>query len=367
MKADKVSKRVFIVCDYYHPYISGLSFVARILAEELVKKGVQVTVLCHRHDKTLPAFEIVNGVNVYRAQPLFRLNRAILSVDFFVKYIELCRDYDVINMHLPMPEAGFLPIKKGQKLIATYQCDVPRNSFALKLIAFLMDISSRIAISRSNWVIFSTIDYMNSSRMRRHAFSKSIEIFPFTNLPKATAPLFENKHGRNFGYLGRFTSEKGALFLIQAFQNGASPDDRLLMAGSSKVAGDSVFEEAKILATQDSRIVLLPDILDADLPGFYASLDAFCFPSLNSFEAFGIAQVEALLAGIPVLTSDLPGVRVPVRVTAMGKILRVGNLEEWKVAIEGFDPVSYPKSIPQAQMELFSKDIAVQKYLKLLE
>jgi glycosyltransferase involved in cell wall biosynthesis len=269
-------------------------------------------------------------------------------------------------MHLPMPEAGLLPIKKSQKLILTYQCDVPKNSFLLKVIAFLMDISSRAAISRSNWVVFSTLDYMNSSRMRRHASLKSIEIFPFVNFPKATAPLFENKHGRNFGYLGRFTSEKGALFLIQAFRKGASPHDRLLMAGSSKVAGDSVYDEVKILAEQDSRIVLLPDILDADLPGFYASLDAFCFPSLNSFEAFGIAQVEALLAGIPVLTSDLPGVRVPVRITGMGKVLQVGNLEEWNFAIEGFDRKSFPSSIPQAQMELFSRDIAVQKYLKLL-
>ncbi len=366
MKADKIPKRVFLVCDYYHPYRSGLSFVAKVLAEDLIKLGIHVTVLCHQHDKSLPTFEILNGVSIHRARPLFRLNRATISFDFFYKYMLLGRESEFINLHLPMPEAGLLPIRKSQKLITTYQCDVPKNSFLSKAIAFLIDISSRAAISRSNWVVFSTLDYMNSSRMRRHASSKSIEIFPFVNFPTATAPLFENKHGRNFGYLGRFTSEKGALFLIQAFQKGASPDDRLLMAGSSKVAGDSVFEEAKILADQDSRIVLLPDILDADLPGFYASLDAFCFPSLNSFEAFGIAQVEALLAGIPVLTSDLPGVRVPVRMTGMGKVLQVGNLEEWKFAIEGFDRKSYPSSIPQAQTELFSRDIALQRYLKLL-
>lgn len=367
MKVGKTPKRVFLVCDYYHPYVSGLSFVAKVLAEDLAKCGVQVTVLCHQHDKTLPKFEISNGVNIHRAKPLFRLNRATISFDFFYKYMLLRRDNEFINMHLPMPEAGLLPVKKSQKLITTYQCDVPKNSLLLKVIAFLMDISSRMAISRSNWVVFSTLDYMKSSRMQRHVSSKGIEIFPFVNFHKVAAPLLENKHGRNFGYLGRFTSEKGALFLIQAFQKGASPDDRLLMAGSSKVAGDSVFEEVKIFASQDSRIVLFPDISDSDLGSFYASLDAFCFPSLNSFEAFGIAQVEAILAGIPVLTSDLPGVRIPVRMTGMGKVLRAGNLEEWKIALEGFDQKSYPKSISQAQEQLFSKGIAVEKYLKLLE
>ena len=358
--------QILIVSDYYHPYVSGLCFVAKVLAEDLAKFGFEVSLLCHQHDKSLPTFEILNGVSIHRAKPLFRLNRATISLDFFYKYVLLRRESEFINMHLPMPEAGLLAIRKNQKLITTYQCDVPKNSFFSKAIAFLVDMSSRAAISRSNWVVFSTLDYMNSSRMRRHAFSKSSEIFPFVNFPKATAPLFVNKQGRNFGYLGRFTTEKGALFLIQAFQKGASPDDRLLMAGSSKVAGDSVFEEAKILADQDSRIVLLPDILDADVPGFYASLDAFCFPSLNSFEAFGIAQVEALLAGIPVLTSDLPGVRVPVRMTGMGKVLQVGNLEEWNFAIEGFDRKSYPNRISQAQTELFSRDIALQRYLKLL-
>jgi glycosyltransferase involved in cell wall biosynthesis len=366
LKIDKTSKHILLVCDYYYPYVSGLSFVAKVLAEDLAKFGFEVTVLCHQHNRNLPKFEILNGVNIHRAKPLFRLNRATISLNFFVEYLQLRLGSDFINMHLPMPEAGLLPIKKGQKLITTYQCDVPTNSLFLKAIAFLMDISSRIAIFRSDSVVFSSLDYMNSSRMRKHASSKSVEIFPFVNFPNPAAPLFENKRGRNFGYLGRFTSEKGAVFLIQSFQSGATKDDCLLMAGSSKVAGDSVFEEVKIYASQDSRIMLYPDISEADLPGFYASLDAFCFPSLNSFEAFGIAQVEALLAGVPVLTSDLPGVRIPVRLTGMGQVLPVGNLNEWKDAIEKYDRREYPERISQDAQQ-FSKGIALEKYLKLLE
>ena len=360
-------KRFFLVCNYYYPYISGLSVVAQFLAEELTKFDIQVTVLCHQHDRNLPKFEVLNGVKIHRAKTLFRLNRATISFDFFYKFMQLRAHNDFINMHLPMPEAGLLPIKRSQKLITTYQCDVPRDSFISKVIAFLMDISSRISISRSNWVVFSTFDYMESSRMHRHASSKSVEIFPFVNFPNLAPPLLKNVRGRNFGYLGRFTSEKGALFLIKAFQKGASPDDRLLMAGSSKVAGDSVFEQVKIYADEDPRIVLYPDISEEDLPGFYASLNAFCFPSLNSFEAFGIAQVEALLAGIPVITSDLPGVRIPVKLTGMGQVLPVVNHQEWKTAIEQYDRKSYPEKISIEEQQRFSSEIAFKKYLELLE
>ncbi len=361
------ARRILLVCDYFYPYKSGLSHVVKVLAEELVKKDLEVTVLCHQHDKMSPMFEVLNGVNVHRAKTIFRLNRAILSLDFFVKYIQLRRDNDLINLHLPMPEAGLLSKKRGQKLITTYQCDLPKSSYALKVLAFLMDISSRITIARSNRVIFSTLDYMNFSRMHPYASAKSVEIFPFATSPSIAPSLFQNERGRNFGYLGRFTSEKGAIFLIEAFKGGASKDDRLLMAGSTKVAGDSVFNKVKMHSADDPRIVLYPDILEEDLPRFYASLDVFCFPSLNSFEAFGIAQVEALLAGIPVMTSDLPGVRIPVRLTGMGQIIPVENLQEWKTAIEKYDRKSYPEKISEEEERQFSREIAVEKYLKIFE
>jgi len=48
-------------------------------------------------------------------------------------------------------------------------------------------------------------------------------------------------------------------------------------------------------------------------------------PSLNSTESFGLVQVEAMLHGTPVVASDLPGVRVPVRMTGMGEIAPIGD------------------------------------------
>jgi glycosyltransferase involved in cell wall biosynthesis len=305
-------------------------------------------------------------VNIYRAKPLFKLNRATFSFDFFLKYLKLRNKQDFINLHLPMPEAGFLRIKKNQSLLTTYHCDVPRDTLQFKVFSLLMDISSFVTIKRSAGVVFSSIDYMESSRMKRYASSKSIEVFPFVNFFEGVTPLFENKKGRNFGYLGRFTSEKGALFLIDSFQNSASQDDCLLLAGSSKVAGDSVFKQVQFAAKNDPRIRLYPNIQENELPSFYASLTAFCFPSLNSFEAFGIAQVEAILMDIPVLTSNLPGVRVPVTLTGMGQVLTVGNQREWEQAIGDFDRNLYPANLSNDKRRLFSNTTAIEKYLKFI-
>jgi glycosyltransferase involved in cell wall biosynthesis len=364
---EKPSEKLLIVCPYYKPYISGLSNVAANLAEKLSKLGLDVTVLCHQHDETLDLFEVLNGVKVYRAKRLFKFNRATISLDFFVKYFKLAKNQDYVNLHLPLPEAGFLVTKKGQKLVITYHCDLPRNSFAMKVISFLMDQSSKVAIKRSQKVIFSTLDYMNESRMHSYSENKTIEIFPFVNVSVNAPALFAKGTGRNFGYLGRFTSEKGAILLIEAFCAAALNEDRLLLAGSSKVAGDSIYEKVKAAAAKDSRIILLPDISEEDLSGFYSSLTAFCFPSLNSFEAFGIAQVEAIVAGVPVLSSNLPGVRVPVMLTGMGQLLPVGDQIAWQKAIKQFDRSLYAREISEKDRQLFSHDEMIRRYLDVLQ
>jgi glycosyltransferase involved in cell wall biosynthesis len=51
-------------------------------------------------------------------------------------------------------------------------------------------------------------------------------------------------------------------------------------------------------------VVLLGTVPDDDVPAWYAAADALAFPSVK--EGFGLAVLEALSAGTPVVTSDLP-------------------------------------------------------------
>jgi glycosyltransferase involved in cell wall biosynthesis len=53
--------------------------------------------------------------------------------------------------------------------------------------------------------------------------------------------------------------------------------------------------------------VLLGTVPEPDLPSLVAHADAFAFPSVK--EGFGLAAMEALAAGTPVVARDLPVVR----------------------------------------------------------
>jgi glycosyltransferase-like protein len=51
-------------------------------------------------------------------------------------------------------------------------------------------------------------------------------------------------------------------------------------------------------------VVLAGTVADVDIPAWYAAADVLAFPSVK--EGFGLAVLEAMSAGIPVVTSDLP-------------------------------------------------------------
>jgi glycosyltransferase-like protein len=54
----------------------------------------------------------------------------------------------------------------------------------------------------------------------------------------------------------------------------------------------------------DDDVVLLGTVPDAELPGWYAAADVLAFPSTK--EGWGLAILEAMSAGLPVVASDLP-------------------------------------------------------------
>ena len=73
--------KVLIILNYYYPYVSGVSEYARILAENLVKHGHDVSVLTSNHNQ-LSKTEIINGVKVTRANILCKISKGTVSIEF---------------------------------------------------------------------------------------------------------------------------------------------------------------------------------------------------------------------------------------------------------------------------------------------
>ncbi len=101
-------------------------------------------------------------------------------------------------------------------------------------------------------------------------------------------------------FLGRIHEKKGIDNLVKSFAE-LSSDYRLIIAGPESAYGNRMKRLAKKLGI--SHKITWTGMLENDLKwgAFYAS-DAFILPSHQ--ENFGIAVVEALACGLPVLISD---------------------------------------------------------------
>lgn len=77
----------------------------------------------------------------------------------------------------------------------------------------------------------------------------------------------------------------------------------------------------KILTGLGEHVLSLGVLPDSQLAEFYAECEMLVLPSINSTEAFGMVQVEAMLKDVPVVATDLPGVRVAISANGMGEII----------------------------------------------
>jgi glycosyltransferase involved in cell wall biosynthesis len=315
---------VVIALNYYRPYVSGLTNVARDVAEGLAARGWRVTVVASQHVPGLPLEEMLNGVRVVRTPVTIRFGKGVVSPSFVSTVRRESANARVLNIHAPMLEAGLVAAASKAPVVMSYHCDVSLPPTLLGRIQNkVLDLSTGAAARRSACVIVTTDDYADHSRVRAALSLRRRVIPPTCHVRTGGAPVFRDGPGLHVGFLGRIVEEKGVEYLVEGFRALADPDARLLIAGDfSAVAGGSVIERVRERMQGDARIKLLGFLPDEALDDFYASLDVFALPSVNPFEAFGIVQVEAMMRGIPVIASDLPGVRQPVLATGMGEIVQ---------------------------------------------
>jgi glycosyltransferase involved in cell wall biosynthesis len=357
---------------YYAPYTSGLTDTARVVAEGLARRGRRVAVVCGRHDAALPAVEMVNGVEVHRAKAVATVGKGLLCPSFPARFRSIARRAALVNLHLPLLEAGLLTrLAAPAPVVLTYHCDVSLPPGMLNTAQTrVIDASSRAAIRRAGAVVVTSDDYLRASRVAGAVGDRAVEIPPPCQDRRGGAPTFRETEGMHVGFLGRIVEEKGLEHLVAAFRMLPDPDARLLIGGSfDAVAGGSVIGRVRAAIGDDDRIRLLGFVDDGRLPDFYASLDVFALPSVNAFEAFGIVQVEAMMAGVPSVASDLPGVRTPVGRTGFGRIVSPRDERSLSTALveaASFGPAQRAAGSAQAR-ELYGAGRTIDAYERLFD
>jgi glycosyltransferase involved in cell wall biosynthesis len=311
---------------YYSPYISGLSLYVKRLAEGLAARNHDVTVWCMRHDNHLKKSEMIRNVKVARASTLVKLSKGFLSWEWIVGSIKMVRECDVVWINLPQVEGVWVAILAKlmkKKLGAIYHCEIQIRPVWVQLV---VELSNLIIMKFADTIVTYTDDYARNSKLLKRNLAKVKCVYPPVPIPKndkAEEERIRLQIGKTkfvIGVAARMAKEKGVEYLLGAIPLLKIDNYKIVIAGPTDPVGEEKYRK-KIIAMikkHQTRVVLLGSIDPEKMGAFYKNIDVLALPSIDATESFGMVQVEAMMMGVPVVSSDLPGVRVPIEVTGMG-------------------------------------------------
>ncbi len=336
--------RILTVLTYYRPHTSGLTIYAERLARAFVKRGHEVTVLTTQYDKALPREEQLDGVQVIRLPVAVRISKGTLAPSFGIVSTRLVAQNDVVQLHLPQfdaPGVAFRARLFRKPAVLTYHCDLrlPPGRFN-RFVNLVVQVQNNSAAILANHIVTYTQDYADNSAYLSRYKSKLTPFLPPVVLPQAepgAVSAFAAAHQIAerrpvIGMVTRFAAEKGVEILLDALPSILEkyPQAQVLFAGQyQNVMGEQAYADRlmpRIKKYEEQGCwQFLGNLSQPQLAAFYPNLDVLVVPSLNSTEAFGLVQIEAMMNNVPCVASALPGVRCPVQMHKMGQIVPIGD------------------------------------------
>jgi len=291
--------------DYEPPVYGGIEHTVRLLSEGLAARaGAEVTVLCSS-DSPATKVERIGAVQVVRAATFGRIARTPVSPSVAL-WLERLRP-DILHFHHPNPtgEVACLLARPRCPVVLTYHCDIVRQKSLLKLYRCPL----RRFLRRADHILVTS-----PATLERSAFLKPhrarCEVLPLairaadlaeTERSRGVAERLCREHpGPRVLFVGRMRPYKGLPVLIDAM---ARIEGTLVLVGRGEME-EEIRGRIRREGMED-RVVLAGDVPAGDLPGYYRAADLFVLPSIDRSEAFGIAMIEAMHCGLPVISTRL--------------------------------------------------------------
>lgn len=306
--------------DTRHKFAGGAEVYIHELAKRWVKEGNSVTLFCG-NDGNAPRNEVIDGVQIIRRGGFY----FVYLWAFLYHMFRFRNQYDVIvdsENGIPF----FTPVyAKGKKILLIHH--VHQEVFRKSLIAPLAWIASFLEI-RLMPFIYKNIEVMTvSPSSKKEIMEKGLStkephiIYNGIDLSKYK-PGKKNKDPLVL-YVGRLKRYKSIHILIKAAEQLVKELPKIQFV----IAGDGE-EKDKLMnmvrkAGLESKITFTGMVTEKEKVALYQKAWVFVNPSM--MEGWGITSIEASACGVPVVASNVAGLRDSVRNPHTGYLVKYGD------------------------------------------
>ncbi|MFA5211089.1 MAG: glycosyltransferase family 4 protein [Patescibacteria group bacterium] len=335
-------KIAHIVC-VYPPYTGGMGNVAFEMASGLTDLGHEVEVFTPFYSEFESKIEKEKTEDfVNRLKTPFKYGNAAYLSDLKKEL----NNFDIVHLHYPFfGSAGIVKnwkIKNPEKkLFITYHMD--NRGDGLK--GFLFKINAKFGLKRvlavADKIQVTSFDYLKNSDAGK-LFQKNSNVFFELPLGVDTDRFQPRQKNEDLSLQLNLSLEKPTILFVGGMDSAHyfkgvdillksllilkknNFDFQAIFVGDGNLREDYELK-AKAFGLKDA-VRFVGSISNEKLPFYYNLADLFVLPSINQAEAFGLVLLEAMASGVPVIASDLPGVRTVAN--DGGFLIKPGDYED---------------------------------------
>lgn len=314
----------------YPPYYGGMGNVVFEMASELSARGHTVEVFTPEYKRVDASSEEKNNFEE-REEYARRLKPSIAygNAAYLPQLKYELDDFDIVHLHYPFFGVASLVSKWKKRnphkpLVITYHMDTRSSGLKGLIFKLYAEWFMPNILTSADRLIVSSFDYIESSDAREiylKTREKWIEL-PFGVDIRRFQPrekplfLFErynlNPQKPTVIFVGGMDSAhyfKGVPVLLEALVRckNAGYEIQAILVGEGNLRQE--FELNAVGMGLSSLVSFAGSVSYEELPLHYAMATVCVLPSTTQGEAFGMVLIEAFASGIPVIASDLAGVR----------------------------------------------------------
>jgi rhamnosyl/mannosyltransferase len=319
-------KTVLHVGKFYPPHHGGMERVLETLCQ--AGRGVVESRVLVANASRATVEEDVGGIRVTRVGTAGAFGSVHVAPSFAAHLRRAAADLIVLHEPNPWALLSYTIARPKAPLAIWYHSDVVRPAFQYKL--FYAPVAYTAYTRAARFVV-------SSPPLGEHAaalapYRSRIVVIPFGIDPGPwrrgdaavqTDPPFVLFAGRHVDY-------KGVDVLLRALAAGGA---HAVIAGDGpkRAAWEQLARELGL----NGRVRFAGDVADAELRRLMHACAALVLPSVTRAEAFGYVQLEAMAAGTPVISTDVPsGVSWVNQDGRTGFVVRAGDPDPLRAAIE---------------------------------
>lgn len=318
-------KILMLTWEYPPRVVGGIARVVNDLSKRLIKDGHEVTVVTYREGNA-PYYELDKGVKVYR------VDNFIINANNFIDWIMQLNFNMVAKVGEIIAEQGKFDVIHAHDWLVAYAAKTLKQAYGIPIVSTIHATEAgrnsgirepnQKYINDTEWMLTyeSTEVIVNSNYMKgelQRLFGlpfEKINVVPngvnITNFSGIERDYdFRRKYAMDnekiILFMGRLVYEKGVQYLI-----GAMPkileryhDAKLVIAGKGGMINE-LKQEVYNLGL-GNKVCFAGYMNGKDVGKMYKAADISVFPS--TYEPFGIVALEAMLAEVPVVVSDIGG------------------------------------------------------------